>query len=355
MRDLATALFSLAPKLQDTARRGRDAVMIQCPFHGGGEEKTPSCSVSLESPVFFCHACQESGHISRLLRTFGLGNDGVQAVLQSTGLDKPYTVQSRRGRLAARVGSHINALRGPFILDEDLLDDYRHAPRALMRSGFEKQTLRHFEVGYDSTNMRITFPLRNIYGELVGISGRALLDIQEQKYRIYDQELKRRTGFRVPDEYTMEDVKDSIMWHAHVVRPFFYSSEPQDESLVLTEGFKACMWVWQSGWRSVVALIGMYMSDMHTEILASSVQDVVLFLDNNEAGWRGTVRAGRLLSRLGIVVRVAKYPDDRQQPDALSSEETTLAIAQSEPYLLWRQQHVGLVLEDARSFRSQLR
>lgn len=347
MMDISSAIFSIAPRLQDAAKRSDTHLVVQCPFHGGGNERTPSCSIRLDAPVFRCFACHTSGHVSLFLKQLGLGTDAIKTILKTTGLDRPYTPKNHR--LTARLTGGFNVFRGPFILHEDLLDEYRHAPKMLIRQGFEKRTLRHFEVGYDHHNLRITFPLRNVYGELVGISGRAVLDYQEPRYKIYDREMKVRRGFEIPQEYSMAEVKDAVLWHAHVVRPFFYSRVPDDSPLVLTEGFKACMWTWQSGYESVVALIGSSLSELHAELIASAVQHVVLFLDNNEAGWRGTYKAGALLSTYGIDVRVAQYPDERQQPDDLDREETLLSINNPERYILWRQrEHVQAIIhEDA--------
>lgn len=335
MSDIAQALFAFAPYLQEKAKRSSSYIMIQCPFHGDGRENNPSCSVSLEKPVFHCHSCGTSGHISQLFKNYGIGPEAIKGILRSTGLDKPY--DKLKGKVAARLTKTVDTFRGMYVLDEELLDDYRLAPKALLRAGFAKETLRHFEVGYDATNMRITFPIRNVYGELVGISGRAILDYQEPRYKIYDHEMKMREGFQIPETYTMETVKDSVLWHSHVVRPFFYSSSEQDDIFVVTEGFKACMWSWQSGYKSSVALIGAYLSDIHAELIASSVQYVLLFLDHNPAGWKGTLRAGRVLSKYGLDVRVAAYPDDRQQPDDLTPQELTKAVAEAPTYLQWRQ------------------
>lgn len=336
MSDIGTALFNLVPDLRNSAKISTTHIMIQCPFHGDGKEKNPSCSVSTDKPVFFCHACQSTGHISRLFAHFGLGKEGIELVLKSAGMDKTSAPLKGRGKVAVRFTVGSNPWRGKYILDEDLLDEYRAAPLALIRQGFDKATLRHFEVGYDQNNMRITFPIRNVYGDLVGISGRAVLDYQEPRYKIYDSEMKLRPGFNIPKEYTMETIKDAVLWHSHVVRPFFFTNEPDAYPLIVTEGFKACMWCWQSGYESTVALVGAYMSDLHAELIGTAVRTVVLFLDNNTAGYRGTLRAGRVLSSYGIDVRVATYPDEREQPDALTPEEVNTAIQTSCSYIQWR-------------------
>jgi len=291
-------------------------------------------SVSTEKPVFNCFGCGESGHVSRLLRHFGAGKESIDAILTSAGLNNPGVVKTG-GRVAATYIANVNPFRGEFVLDEEILDEYRMAPGVLLSAGFTKDTLRHFEVGFDRANLRITFPLRNIFGELVGISGRAVLDV-EPKYKIYVTELIRRRDMHVPETYTMESVKKALLWHAHVVRPFLLST---DEPLVVTEGFKACMWVWQTSYQAVSALIGAYLTDLHAELIATSVRQVILFLDNNGAGIRGTYHAGNRLTKVGVEVRVASYPDDREQPDNLKPEEVQLAIENAENYLTWRERN----------------
>ena len=34
---------------------------IRCPFHGNGNERTPSCKLNLDRGSFYCFACQEHG------------------------------------------------------------------------------------------------------------------------------------------------------------------------------------------------------------------------------------------------------------------------------------------------------
>lgn len=337
--NICDSLLSLAPHLREGAQSTSSRLMVRCPFHAGGRERTPSMAISTEKPVFFCHGCKESGHVVKLLRHFGMGRDAIDVLLRSTGLDQPARKSGagNTGPVAAKIVANQDPYRGLFVLDEELLDAYRMAPVELLRTGFQKQTLRSFEVGFDQENCRITFPLRNVYGELVGISGRAVFAEQEPKYHIYRRELIRRQDFSIPEDYSMGEMKRALLWNAHVVRPFLLHT---DESVVVTEGFKACMWVWQEAYKNVVALVGSSLSPFHAEMLATSVGRVVLFLDNNEAGWIGTVKGGDMLVRKGIPnLFVARYPDEREQPDNLTPNETINALEDPEPYLHWRARH----------------
>lgn len=338
MSDVYSILTSIAPQLRDTAKRGGSYWMIQCPFHGGGEEKTPSCSVSTEKPVFHCFSCLESGHLSRLLRQLGMSNTAAKQAISMAGLNSPS--QKAADLISQRYST--NPFRGEFVLDEDILDEYRMAPKPLLEKGFLKSTLRHFEVGVDRENLRITFPIRNVYGELVGVSGRALVDWTEPRYKIYKQELIDR-GYGVPEDYSMDSVKKGVMWHAHMADPFLNGAV--DEAVLVTEGFKACMWSWQAGIKNSVALIGAYLSREHSELIALSTTDVVLFLDNNPAGLRGTFHAAETLLKRGVRVHIARYPDTREQPDDLDEHEVKEAIKEAYSFAEWKQQHRGTVSE----------
>ncbi len=326
------ALFSLVPGLGTGAKILSTYAMVRCPFHGGGNENTPSCSISALAPVFYCHSCLEQGHISRIFRLVGIGRDHIDRILRSNGMGGTHGPAG----LGSDIKKNVDLYRGTYVLDDVILDTYRLAPVQLLEAGFQKEVLRHFEVGFDHDNLRITYPLRNVYGQLVGISGRAALEEIEPRYKIYDSELKRRGDIDIPEGYSMERTKEAVLWHAHVVRPFLYKN---NDPIILTEGFKACMWTYQAGYHNVTALVGLSLTKPHAELIATAVQRVYLFLDNNRAGRLGTFIAGDNLVRVGREVLVMKYPDSREQPDALYPFEIAAAFEQAEPYIQWRDQN----------------
>lgn len=329
-------LLTMMPQLAESMRPGPNHIMVCCPFHG---EKTPSLAISVDKPVWFCHGCHASGHLAQLLKLAGLSRAVIDALLPRGERVENF---KEKKNLAARIMKGDELFTGKYVLDEEILDAYRLCPTLLLRAGFGMETLRHFEVGYDSKNMRITYPLRTVYGDLVGISGRTILDCHDTeiaRYRIYDRELKERTDYTVPADYTMEEVKQALLWHGHVVRPLFFSKYEND-TLIIVEGFKAAMWVWQAGYQDVVALVGSYLSDLHAEMIARVIKRVVLFLDNNKAGIKGTHQGARTLMRRGVEVFVASYPDEREQPDALFPEEIDHALDGRFTINEWRRRHV---------------
>lgn len=351
MRAVEDVLHSIAPGLMDYARVSSSNIMVCCPFH---EETGPSCSISRESPVFHCFGCGEGGHLSKLLKHLGMPGTSVDLALEGMGFGKAQHAErvrelkerKEKGRIGAYVAkTGLDPYRPEFVLDEAILDSFRFMPVSLHEAGFKKKTLRYFEVGFDRVNSRITFPLRSRYGDLVGISGRDLWGVSDSKYKVYTKKMLETTGFAIPDEYTMDSVKQTILWHGHIVLPLMTSSH----TIVLAEGFKAVMWIYQAGYKPVVGLAGSALTDHHTELLCRYVNRVILFLDNNKAGHIGTHYAARRLEEKGITVTVANYPDDRQQPDDLTKEELREAISSRLTYSTWKEQ--AHVVHDPQSQR----
>lgn len=345
--DIGVEIFSLAPHLMERAKRSSEYVMIQCPYHGGGQENTASCVVSLTKPVFCCHACQTSGHVSKLLRTLGARGRLVDMILRKAGFSGGRAAPEAEERDTIKLSQkrRYNIFEGPFQVPESALDEFRLPATPLLKKGFTPKTLRHFEVGFDLASSRITFPIRNVYGGLVGISGRTTLDkyyddaqgVDEAgitRYKIYKKELIDRGV--VPPDYTMDGVKEAVLWHGHVARPFLMGTE---EPVIITEGFKACMWVWQAGYKSVVALIGAYLTTHHAELISRVTKTAYLLLDNNPAGKKGTLSAGITLRNKGVDVQVCTYLDDRQQPDDYTVEEIDQILGTTQGFYKWRREN----------------
>jgi len=327
MRSIEDVLRELAPHALAGATISTNFVMCRCPFHGGGTERTPSCSVSRVKPVFFCHACSTGGHISKFLKAVGAPGDIAKSVVEK--IDYDYS-EYGDGKGSHSIFTGSNPFRGKFILDDELLDGWRLRPESLYRAGFKERTLRHFEVGVDHVMARVTFPLRNLYGELVGVSGRTMVQGLEPRYKIYSAKDLERFG--VSPDYTTTSIKGALLWHAHLVFPICFKDR---SPIVVCEGFKAAMWVWQHGYHNVVALVGAHLTKLQAELLARTASEVTLFLDNNAAGKKGTHSAGRLLVDKNIV-KVATYPDLREQPDALQEAEINSAISNAKHYVKWK-------------------
>lgn len=326
--DITGEIKDLADRYLNGVRpSGSDNIMALCPFH---DDSSASFAMSLLNGVFFCHACHAKGSLRTFLRDMGVPRSVV---------DQKYKVLLEEARKATPAPPD---KMKPGVFDVTPIPDsflglLDYTPQSLLSAGFHEATLRHFEVGWDNWHGRITYPIRNINGQLVGVSGRTVHEGVKPRYKIYDGEYKT---WDLPPRYGWD--KRYILYNAHEVYPAvaLLSGDPRNQHVVVVEGFKAAMWLHQAGMKNVVALLGSYMSWEQRWILEKLSGSVYLFLDNNFAGRDGTIKAGAQLGAGSSGVRVIEYPkrllhDENAQPDSLTPDEVWEQFADAEPYYSW--------------------
>jgi DNA primase len=324
--DITGEVLDLAHKYLNKVRpSGSENIMALCPFH---DDTSASFAMSLVNGVYFCHACHAKGNLKTFLRELGVPRSIV---------DQKYKVlldEARKASPAPPDPTRPGVFDITPIPDAFLgLLDYTH--QDMVSAGFHEETLRHFEVGWDRWHERITYPIRDIKGELVGISGRTVHDGVKPRYKIYDKEY---TAWELPARYGWD--RRFVLYNAHQVVPPLVQYTPDQTNIIVVEGYKAAMWVWQAGLKNVVALMGSYLSWEQRWILEWLSGTVYLFLDNNFAGRTGTITAAQELLKSSPRVRIIEYPDrliedEKAQPDDLTSDEVWEQFAEAMPYYNW--------------------
>jgi DNA primase len=327
--DTSSDIRSIAGQFLNKVRKsGPENIMALCPFHvkaDGSEEKNPSFAMSLTNGLWFCHSCQSSGNLFTFLRDIGLSR-------QQIDLHYRITIDAASKNIPPKLDPLNTSLVSANPIEEGVLGIFDNCPLSLLEDGFQEETLRHFGVGFDMHHTRITYPIRDLAGNLVGISGRAMVDVWP-KYKIYEKEYEI---FGLPARINWD--KSSCLWNANDVYPqLFFQNNPS--YIVIVEGFKACMWLWQCGIKNVVALVGTYLSPQHQWILERLGAPVYLFLDNNYPGQKGIRKAGDKLTR-SLRVNVIEYPErlmdeDDAQPDSLTPEEVMAQWHTAASYFTW--------------------
>jgi DNA primase len=307
--------------LENIRKSGVDGIKASCPFHPTDDPRGYSItfSMSLSRGVFFCFSCHKAGNLYQFLKFIGEGHAHINRKygLLVTELNKQNYSSSRNKKLVLT--------KNPAI-PEHLLGLFDYCPLPLVEKGFSEDTLKHFEVGYDTWHERITYPLRDIEGKLVGVSGRSVDYWNRPRYKTYDS-----NEYKTWDMHYHAPNKGLLLWNIHNVYPEAMLTPPAPT--IVVEGFKACMWVYQTGFTRVVATMGNLISRAQIQILERMSSSVVLLFDGNEAGIGGTERAGRMMLN-SMCVRVVPLPEDAQ-PDDLSKEQLTEAIKHSTPFGTW--------------------
>jgi DNA primase len=169
----------------------------------------------------------------------------------------------------------------------------------LEQRGVHPSTAARFGVGYYAGSgflrHRIVFPIHDSEGQLVGYAGRSI-DGSQPRYLF-------PPGFR----------KSQVVFNLH------RAVGEAAECAIVVEGFFDCLRVHQAGYRNVVALMGVSLSEMQEKLLLQRFPQLVLMLDGDEAGRRASQQwAARLAGKVWL--GVVGLPTGGQ-PDQLSSAE----------------------------------
>jgi DNA primase len=274
-------------------RKNGDELRGRCPIHKG--EGTDTFHTNLTKNAFQCFSCKARGNVLdfvdaieqctvrdaavKLADWFSVGASNVE----NPPATKPAAAE-RRGEGTAENKPLTFQLKG-------VNPEHPY----LAARGISKETATAFGIGFFSgrgqMSGRVVIPIHNGNGELVAYSGRSI-DGAEPKYKLPG-------GFH----------KSLELYNLH---------RATGATVVLVEGFFDCIKVHTAGY-PCVALMGSSLSEGQEALLSSHFGGVVLLLDGDEAGRKGT---DDCLLRLGrrMWVKAAAVPEGKQ-PDMLSDEE----------------------------------
>lgn len=296
-----------------------------CPFHN---EKTPSFNVNVDRQIFHCFGCGEGGNaITFLIRHDNLSfPEAVRQLADEYGILIPEASNTEAGlieplfkinRFAQDTYSKI--LRSPQgsvareylaqrgISDETIdkfgigfaPDSWDTLAKALERAKFSVADaeraglLARSEKGrvYDRLRARITFPIQDVRGRVIGFGGRTLGKSDGAKYLnspetpIYR---KREAFYGFP--HALEAIR-------------------RGERVVLVEGYFDLIAMHCAGVAEALATCGTALAAEHAQDLRRRAKEVVLVFDGDEAGQRAMHKGLEVLLPQGLRVRAVLLPD----------------------------------------------
>ena len=276
---------------------------FRCPFHKGGQQ---SFHVNVLKGVYQCWStrCGVTGTLNHLLKRLGLGI-----------------------RAAESYGKARDDVELPVAKLEQLPKELLYLFKPHVLPGFQEETCRHFDVRFDPRLDRVVYPifagpiLEPVPAKraaLVGLMGRRQNPQPwEGKYKLYKSEFETLLDVdtdRLPNPF-------SELWGLHLLNG--------EGHVVVAEGFKAALAIFEAGHPTVVATMGTTVSKGQFLALTRRFHEVTIFFDNDEAGSKEAAElAHRLRNR--VEVNIATYPTTAQQPDNLSPQQIQRAINERE-------------------------
>jgi DNA primase len=340
----AVDMIDLVGTRVELRRAGADSYTGLCPFH---EERTPSFSVTPSKKMYYCFGCQASGDpftfametegfdfpgaLERLAERYNVTLEVVeedprasarrahearlQALLERTcGYYERYLWESEE---AAKARDYL-AGRG---LEEAVLRRFRvgYAPSAYdrvllasRRGGFSEQEL--LEAGlvqrsidrpgrvYDRFRSRITFPLCDRRGRVIGFGARAMRAEDPAKY--------------VNSAESPIFHKREHLFGVHLAQ----SAAARAGAVVLCEGYTDVIAMHQAGVENCVGSMGTALTAEQVGVLTRLAPRLILALDADGAGQAAMLKSAALVAAKRVELRVVPLPPGSDPADVLARE-----------------------------------
>lgn len=320
-------------------------------------EKTPSFVVSPEKHIWHDFSSGRGGDVfSFIMEVEGLDFRGaLEHLARKAGVDLSQYDNKAAGETAKKKKRLLEAnelaaryfqqslLKNKHALDyvfdargfsKEIVHEFRlgYAPdtgdvlvQALTKRGFTKKELADAGLtnrfGGDLFRGRLTVPLMDGGGQIVGFTGRILSDDPKApKYLNTPQTLIYDKSRHV---FGLSQAKEAI--------------RKKDHSVVV-EGNLDVIASHQAGVREVVATAGTALTEFHLKALSRLSPQVRLAFDADQAGIAATERAVPIAEHVGVSLTIISLPDGVKDPDELVKKDPKLwhkAIDASQPVVDW--------------------
>jgi DNA primase len=307
-----------------------------CPYPDHNE-KTPSFSVTPERGFYHCFGCGKGGDAIKLV--MDLKNlpfvEAISYLADRSNIELQYEGSSpadsraaeertRRRRAIHRSLAAAAVYYHKFLIGSSTTEA-QEAREYLKSRGFDKSTIVEFRVGYapprgtagfigvarglglDGKTLegagllnsrggerfagRVTFPISDRRGRIVGFGGRAMGDSQPKYLNSPETDVfnKRELLYGIPQ------VLDAVR---------------REKSVLVVEGYTDVLMLYQQGIQNAVATLGTATTPGHLRALSRYADKILLLFDPDAAGEKAIQRAAATAAELKLDLRVLRLSED---------------------------------------------
>jgi DNA primase len=330
-----------------------------CPYPDHSE-KTPSFGVTPDRGFYYCFGCQRGGDAIKLvmdLKSLSF-SEAVSHIAERSGVElefegSPADAQASRERNQRRRMVHKALAAATAYYHKYLLrsgsTEARQARKYLENRGLNDSTIEEFRLGFapprgssgfvgaarklgierqalDAAGLlsprggerflgRITFPISDRRGRIVGFGARAMGDDHPKYLNSPETEI-----------FTKRDLLYGFPQAAEAIR--------KQQSVLVVEGYTDVLMLYQAGIKNAVATLGTATTPAHLRSLSGYADKIHVLFDPDAAGEKAIERASAAAAELKLDLRVLRLPED--PADWLlenSAEDFSKLLANSIPAL----------------------
>lgn len=309
--------------LIDAIKPVGDWYQCRCPIHNNGQEKKPSCGISLHEQYrngrvypalhLHCFSCGYTGSLAEalteVLKRRGIGKSGLDWLKENIpGFDaeelefdylipKELASALQSSYAVDYINSQIISESKTYVPEEELAT-YRLTVPYMYQRGLTDEIIEKYDIGYDANFIPpgrkkplpcVTFPVRDLNGKTLFLCRRSV----QGKFFHYPQGVEKSV-------YGLFELPQGV------------------KSVVVCESCFNALSCIKWGYPAV-ALLGTGTTYEINQLKRLGVQEFVLCLDGDDAGQRGMAKLKKALSSVAIVWSI-KMPADKDVNDCTKEE-----------------------------------
>lgn len=313
LKELVNQLRANGSQLLAKQKDGPEHIQICCPYHANGMEHRPSAGIRKSDGVFHCFACHEVhslqevisycfGYVDDIVGTFGwkwlLKNFATVQVEERKDvvLDYRRTEVNRNFNLDSANDSDI------FVTEKEL-EKYRYIHPYMYKRRLTDDIIELFDIGYDKDTQCITFPVKDIKGNVLFIARRSV----NSKFFHYP------CGVLKPVYGIYELARVTLVGRDETGNLILNPNE-----VIVCESMLDALTCWVYG-KYAVALNGLGTQEQFKQLRELPYRKLILATDNDEAGQTARTRI-RYNVRNKLITEF-QLPDGKKDINELSEDE----------------------------------
>ena len=303
-------------------KRGKNYFGV-CPFH---DDHSPSMSVSPEKQMYTCFSCGATGNVFTFVSNYE--HISFAEAVSLLGNKLGYNLTSTKPVKTTNPGYEVYSLASKFYQNNIYTSLGKNAMDYLEKDRkFDRDTIKKFEIGLAVPKLSVTefllkknvsldklinlgisnnysndifinrvmFPLHDLYGNVVGFSGRIYNTKDNSKY--------------INTKETDIFKKNALLYNFHRAHEHLKKTD----SIIVMEGFFDVIRASSIGVNNCVATMGTAFTKNHATILKKMTDNIILCFDGDKAGEEATTSAIDILDSVGVVPKIIRL--EEKDPD----------------------------------------
>lgn len=314
-----------------------------CPFH---DDHSPSMSVSPEKGIYKCFSCGASGNvISFLIDYLGIEfKEAIKILADNAGISLSDNYTKRKVNKEIEESFKINELANSIFKNNLASVNGKEAREYLKSRNLDEETIKYFNIGLDlentissaignkydksllynldlckefsgklkdTFNNRIVFPIYDEESNLIGFTGRI--------YRKQDSEESKYLNTRETNIFR----KGNILYNLNNAKEYIR----KQHEIIICEGQMDAIRLHTIGINNVVSLSGTSITKEQIDLISKFKCDIILNLDQDEAGKAATNTIGDIFEKLGFKVSVIIFNNAKDSDELISNHGKELFMS----------------------------